>query len=620
MQDDTKETSTPAMREHVADASPDFKAELLARLRDAAPEAFAEGKLDLDKLKALVGDAVETSPERYSFSWAGKRDAIAMLQAPTRATLAPDRAASVDFDDAQHVFVEGENLEVLKVLYRSYFGRVKLVYIDPPYNTGNDFVYPDNFADPLDHYLRITGQKNGNGDYLTSQTERNGRFHSSWLSMMYPRLSLARQLLTEDGVIFISINDVEHHRLHELMDEIFGEEQHLATFIWKSRHNVDSRAKSGVSSDHEYVLCYGRKIQGKDKNWDKYSNPDNDLRGDWMSDNLLGLATKDKRPNLHYDLVNPETGINYGCPEKGWRYNRKTMDRMIREKRVLWPKEASGRPRNKKFSADLKSKFTGISTILDAPTTSAGTQEVRELFGQEIFDFPKPVGLLKMLVKQGTNNGDLVLDFFSGSASLAEAVMQANREDGSERRFLVVQLPEKLSEDATGRKLGFQTLAEISRSRVTRALERIQKTETENLLGEAPSGFRAFKLAASNLRRWTGVEAMAPDVYSKQLEAFADTLIPGWGLEDVVWEAALREGYSLTAAIEQKAGPKGGAFWRVTDSDKDQAFTITLDDTLTLDAVRALGLAKDDLFICRDTALDDTLAANLALQCRLKVI
>jgi adenine-specific DNA-methyltransferase len=243
--------------EHIDPQSPYLRADLRARLRELVPEAFAEGKLDADKLKALLGENGDTGPERYSFSWNGKRDAIAMLQLPTRATLVPDRDNSVNFDEAQHVFIEGENLEVLKVLYRSYFGRVKMIYIDPPYNTGNDFIYPDDFADPLDHYLRITGQKNGNGDYTTSQVDRNGRIHSAWLSMMYPRLVLARQFLTEDGVIFISIDDHEAMNLRRLADETFGEENFIAQMVWEKGRKNDAKL---FSAGHEYVLIYAKSL------------------------------------------------------------------------------------------------------------------------------------------------------------------------------------------------------------------------------------------------------------------------------------------------------------------------------------------------------------------------
>ncbi len=235
----------------------DLRDDLRTRLRELAPEAFSEGKLDADKLKALLGENGDVSAERYSFSWAGKRDAIAMLQLPTRATLVPDRDNSVNFDEAQHVFVEGENLEVLKVLYRSYFGRVKMIYIDPPYNTGNDFIYSDDFADPLDHYLRFTGQKNGDGDYTTSQVEKSGRIHSAWLSMMYPRLVLARQFLREDGVIFVSGDDHEFANLRTLMNEIFGEENFLATIIWQKVFSPKNTARH-FSDDHDYILAYAQ--------------------------------------------------------------------------------------------------------------------------------------------------------------------------------------------------------------------------------------------------------------------------------------------------------------------------------------------------------------------------
>jgi len=322
-------------------ASPDLASDQLARLREIFPQCITEGKIDFDKLRAALGDDIDQRPERYSFSWAGKRDAIRILQTPSRATLKPCPDESLDWDTTQNVFIEGENLEVLKLLYKSYFGRVKMIYIDPPYNTGNDFVYPDNYADPLDTYLKMTGQRDSEGNLLTSNAETSGRYHSAWLSMMYPRLFLARQLLHDDGAVFVSIDDIEYSRLRLLLDELFGEEKFIGTFIWKSRHNVDSRDKTGISSDHEYVVCYGRGIQGREKDLEKYSNPDNDARGPWMSDNMLGLATKDKRPNLHYDLIDTNTGINYGCPEKGWRFDPKTMAKKISEGRVIWPARRS---------------------------------------------------------------------------------------------------------------------------------------------------------------------------------------------------------------------------------------------------------------------------------------
>lgn len=603
-----------AARERIADLSPDLRAETLARLRAAVPEAFSEGQLDLDRLKALVGGTVEAGDERYTFSWAGRREAMAMLQAPTAATLRPDRANSVTFDTAQHVFIEGENLEVLKVLYRSYFGRVKLVYIDPPYNTGNDFIYPDNFADPLDHYLRITGQKNGNGDYLTSMPDRSGRIHSAWLSMMYPRLVLARQFLADEGLLLVSIDDREVHNLRLLLDQIFGEDAYLGTIVWKRRQVADNRNLNNVSVDHEYMVCYGRddaSLTGRETDKSKYSNPDNDPRGPWMSDNMTGLATKEQRPNLHYDLINPESGLSYPpLASRGWIGGRDTMARLISENRILWPSSPTGRPRLKRFLCDLRSGVTGFSTFQDFGYTTDGTREIERLFGEKVFDFAKPLLAMKEIIAQCVvhDSAGIILDFFAGSGTTGQAVIELNRRDGGNRRFIGVQIPER-----TGTRK-FRTIYDIG-------LERLRRSAAEKQNGcvDEIQGIRSFRLGDSNIRRWTGIEEKDADAYAAQLDAFADTLIHDWQPEDVIWEAALREGYSLTSRIEQVPAA-ASKFWRITDPDRGQSFVICLESSIALNEVVALGLTREHVFVCRDVALDDTLASNLALQCRLKVL
>lgn len=613
----------------ISPETPDQRLELIAKLRDAAPEAFADGLLDAEKLKALVGDTAAAGPERYTFSWAGKRDALSMLQVPTAASLIPAASNSVDFDETQHAFIEGENLEVLKLLYRSYFGRVKLIYIDPPYNTGNDFIYPDDFSHPLDHYLQITGQKAGNGDYLTSLPERAGRVHSAWLSMMYPRLALARQLLSEDGVICVSISDHEVANLRLLLDQVFGEEAFIAQFVWKSRKFPDARSTKGVSVDHEYILAYRRsteaQFRGIERDETKYQNPDNDPRGPWMSRSILGLATPEQRPNLHFPLIDPKTKIKYQPPaESGWRYNKERMQKLMAEGCILFPPKPEGRPREKKFKKDLQSEFMAIPSIIDDVHTSDGTDEIRKLFGFQAFDFPKPSELIRRFVEQLSGDDDIILDFFAGSCTTAQAVMEQTRRDGRMRRYICVQLPEKLSPESEAAKRGFGTIADIARHRIKAFIDATKKNGAQADLGTLngpPDGFRAFKLAPSNLRSWSGVAEKNADEYAKQLEVFRDTLVPGWKAENVIWEVALREGFSLTARVEKLPKVKGaGTFWRVTDPERSQHFTITLDDALKFDAVAALHLSKDDLFVCRETALDDTLAANLALQCRLKVI
>ena len=605
-------------KQSVPKTTPSLTDEQLQALQTLIPQAFAEGKIDTEKLLASLGDIVDDRPERYSFSWAGKRDAIRLLQVPSRATLIPAREESLDFDTTQNIFIEGDNLEVLKLLYKPYFGRVKMIYIDPPYNTGNDFVYPDNFADPLDTYLQLTGQKDSAGNLLTSNPETGGRYHSAWLSMMYPRLFLARQLLREDGVIFVSIDDHELHNLRLLMNEIFGEEEFIGSFIWKSRHNVDSRNKTGISVDHEYIVAYGKGIRGKEIDTTKYSNPDNDPRGPWMSDNMVGLASEDKRPNLHYDLVNPVTGLNYRRPQKGWRYEPKTMERLIDEGRIIWPSTPEGRPRKKTYLQELKSGFTGLSSLLDVPNTLAGTQEIQAIFGADVFDFPKPLELIKLLVKQTTFDEDVILDFFAGSCPTAEAIMELNREDGSSRRFIVTQLPEPTMQGSPAQKAGYKSIAEIGKERIRRVVARMKKERAGQLALDKPEdlGFKVFKLAASNYRQW---DAAQPDAaaYTHQAELFADPLVAGWQPENVLYEVALKDGYGLNITLEATAVKD---VLCVSDPDKGQSLYLTLTAKIDLDELRPLDLKKDNLFICRDSALDDEAAANLALQCRLKTI
>ncbi len=583
------------------------------------PQAFTEGKIDFEKLRASLGDFVDERPERYSFSWAGKRDAIRLLQTPSRATLIPAPKESIDFDTTQNLFIEGDNLEVLKLLYKPYFGQIKMIYIDPPYNTGNDFVYPDNFADPLDTYLQITGQKDSEGNLLTSNAETSGRYHSAWLSMMYPRLFLARQLLREDGVIFISIDDHEVHNLRLLMNEIFGEEQFMGSFIWKSRHNVDSRNKTGVSVDHEYVVAYGKAIRGKEIDTTKYSNPDDDPRGPWMSDNMVGLASAEKRPNLHYDLINPATGINYGRPPKGWRYEPASMNKLIAEGRIIWPSDATGRPRKKTYLKELKSQFTGLSSFLDVPNTLAGTQEIREIFGDDVFDFPKPLDLIKLLLEQATSENDIAFDFFAGSCPLAEAVLELNRQDGLNRRFIVSQLPEPTTKGSPSQKSGYATISEIGKERIRRVIKRMKKERAGQLPLDKPEdlGFKVFKLAISNYKQWYFDDVENVEAYIKQMQMFIDPLVEDYLDENVTYEVALKEGYGLNVRFEKTTVRN---VERVTDPDKDQSLYICLSDKIRLGDLRPLNLKKDDLFICRDIALNDETAANLALQCRLKTI
>jgi adenine-specific DNA-methyltransferase len=370
-----------------------------------------------------------------------------------------------------NLIIHGDNLKALKALLPIYQGKVNCIYIDPPYNTGNEgWAYNDNVNDPmLKEWLGKTVDK----DDLTR--------HDKWLCMMWPRLRLFRDLLSDAGVIFISIDDNEQAHLRSIMDEIFGEEHFLAQFIWKSRQNKDNRNVTGASVDHEYVLCFGKKIRGDDRKVDQFSNPDNDPRGPWTSGNLVGLADEEARPNLHYDLIDPRTGINYGKPAQGWRHDRKRMAQNIAESRVLWPSSADGRPRIKVFLSEMKDEFTGFSSIVSPNVfTRDGGKEVEELFGSRKFDFPKPTGLLKDLLRQGCPADGIILDSFAGSGTTAHAVLALNKEDGGTRKFICVETLDYADE--------------LTAERVRRVIEGVPTAKTETLREGLGGTFSFFTL------------------------------------------------------------------------------------------------------------------------------
>jgi adenine-specific DNA-methyltransferase len=329
--------------------------------------------------------------------------------------------------------IHGDNLLALKTLLPEYEGRIKCIYIDPPYNTGNEgWVYNDNVNDPkIKKWL---------GEVVGREGEDLNR-HDKWLCMMYPRLKLLHKLLSPDGVIFVSIDDIEVSNLRLIMDDIFGKNKFIAQLIWKSRQNKDNRNVTGVSVDHEYVLCYGSKLRGSERKLDQYKNPDNDPRGLWTSGNMVGLATQDARPNLHYDLIDPVTGINYGRPKLGWRYDKNRMAKLIKENRVIWPSDPSGRPRVKNYLAELTQEFTGYSSFIGQDIyTRNGSAEISEIFGERIFDFPKPSSLIRELINQVTDQDSIILDSFAGSGTTAHAVLNLNKQDGGNRKFILVEM------------------------------------------------------------------------------------------------------------------------------------------------------------------------------------
>ena len=470
--------------DRIAALFPNCITEMLDEERSTPEKKVYKRAVNFELLKQMLSPDVVDGDECYEFTWVGKKAAIVEANKPIRKTLRPCVEESKDWDNTENLYIEGDNLEVLKLLQESYLGKVKMIYIDPPYNTGNDFIYADDFMRSQEEENEQMGMYDEDENRLFKNTDTNGRFHSDWCSMIYSRLMLARNLLSNDGFIFISIGEEEIENMYAICNEVYGKSRHLGTFIWKRRQMVDSRSKTGISEDHEYLLCYAKsasqRIRGAKADMGKYSNPDNDPRGDWMSADMTGLATASQRPNLHYEFSNPETGITYACPPLGWRYDRKHMEALIQNGEVIWPSSPSGRPRRKKFAKDLQSEYTGLSTILDTVYNTQATRELKILFdGEDFFDFPKPTDYLKLIIQQGAPEGGIILDFFSGSATTAHAVMQLNAEDGGHRKFIMVQIPEKCDEASEAYKAGYKNICEIGKERIRRAGNQIKTSIDE---------------------------------------------------------------------------------------------------------------------------------------------
>lgn len=471
--------------ERIAALFPNCITEMLDEERSTPEKKVYKRAVNFELLKQMLSPDVVDGDEAYEFTWVGKKAAIVEANKPIRKTLRPCVAESKDWDNTENLYIEGDNLEVLKLLQESYLGKIKMIYIDPPYNTGNDFIYADDFMRSQEEENEQMGMYDEDENRLFKNTDTNGRFHSDWCSMIYSRLMLARNLLMDDGVIFISIDDGEVATLRKICDEIFCSENFVAEFIWKSRQNKDNRNITGVSIDHEYILCYSKKkgirvIKGSERKIDQYKNPDNDPRGMWTSANMVGLLPADQRPNCHYDLINPETGVNYGKPDMGWRYDRNTMNKLISENRIIWPDLPTGRPRRKAFLSEISEALPGYSSIVGSDVfTRNATSELSALFNHRYFDFPKPSVLIKEFIKQAADEDSTVLDFFSGSATTAHAVMQLNAEDGGHRKFIMVQLPEPCDEASEAYKAGYKNICEIGKERIRRAGEKIQEKNSE---------------------------------------------------------------------------------------------------------------------------------------------
>ena len=494
---------------------PNCITEMLDKENSTVENKVYKKAINFELLKQMLSKDVVEGKEAYEFTWVGKKASIIEANKPIRKTLRPCKDESTNWDNTQNLYIEGDNLEVLKLLQESYLGKVKMIYIDPPYNTGSDFIYNDDFKMSSDEYANKSGEVDEVGNRMFKNTDSNGRFHSDWCSMIYPRLLLARNLLSDDGVIFISIDDNEQANLKKICDEVFGASNFITDIIWNSRKSVSNDAI--VSLNHNYTLVYSKNMSIFYVNKSKFKlpdtgvgfdNPDNDPRGPWKADPFDSPGI---RPNLTYSIVNPNTGEEY-WPPKGrcWRTGEKEFNEFVKDNRIVFGKTGNGKPQIKRFLSDAQDKgMTPKSLWDDCGTTTDGTKEIMDLFNNKLFDTPKPTSLIKKILQVSTNSADrnpkfepdIILDFFSGSASTAHAVMQLNAQDGGNRKFIMVQLPEKTDETSQAHKAGYKNICEIGKERIRRAGKKIfEENKDKEGIENLDIGFRVLKLDDTNMR------------------------------------------------------------------------------------------------------------------------
>lgn len=566
--------------------------------------------IDFDKLRQLLSsDIVEGNEERYQFTWPDKRKAILAANAPINATLRPCPEESVDFDTTQNLYIEGDNLDVLKCLKETYLHKVKMIYIDPPYNTGNDFVYEDDFAESASEYLANSGQFDEQGNRLVTNTESNGRFHTDWLNMIYPRLKVARDLLTEDGVIFISIDDHEVENLKKICNEIFGEQNFIAQLVWERAFAPKNDAKF-VSNSHDYILMFSKNINNfeigrlpRTEEADaRYSNPDNDPRGVWQSDNL---TVKTYSPSGDYPITCPSGRVVEPPAGRCWSLSAKTFAERLNDNRIWFGADGNGVPRIKRFLSELKFDGMAPTSLLfykEVGHSQEGSQEVIKLFGDKgVFDGPKPVRLLERLITLANLKEDsIVLDFFSGSATTAHAVMKKNAEKEKHCRFIMVQLPEEVSDKKKDQ--GYKNICEIGKERIRRAGAKIKADSpltTQNL----DTGFRVLKLDSSNMK-----DVFYSPKETSQLELFryVDNVKDDRTSEDLLFQVMLELGATLDSKIEESE-VDGKTIFNVGDGYLVACF----DQKVTDEVVTSIAKMQPTYAVLRDTSLaNDATATN----------
>lgn len=557
--------------------------------------------INFDVLRQLLGDnAVEDAPEAYEFNWVGKQAARAEVLEPIKKTLRPVKEDSVDWDNTQNLYIEGDNLKVLKLLQKSYLGKVKMIYIDPPYNTGNDFVYHDDFAMSADEYAEASGSVDELGNKYIKNMDSNGRFHSDWCSMMYSRLMVARTLLTEDGVIFISIDDNEQKNLKNLCDEVFGCNNFLAQVVWERAFSPINLMKH-FSPSHDYILCYANDISKavchgigrSDEANDRYSNPDNDPRGVWSSSDIsVGPPVQE---NI-YTITTP-SGRNVEPPAgRSWRLSRKAFRERLEDNRIWFGPNGDNTPRIKRFLSELRKAGITPMTIwkhTEVDHSQGATQKLAKLFdGKKYFDYPKPVTLIERCLQLYSDKDSIILDFFSGSGTTAHAVMQLNAEDGGNRQYIMVQLPEETPEDSEARKAGYNTIPDIAKERIRRAGKKI-KEESPLTTADLDTGFRVFRLDEGN---YEDVNRSPKEFKQDQLDLFLNNIKTDRNDLDLLFGCMLDWGVQLSLPMTQEV-VDGKTIYTVNDGDLVACFA----ENVSEDVVKAMADKMPLRVIFRDS-------------------
>ncbi|EJD6370013.1 site-specific DNA-methyltransferase [Providencia rettgeri] len=566
--------------------SPDMTQQNIEKIQALFPNCVTESKgangelklaIDFDQLKQELSNSIVEGPqERYQLNWPGKREALLTANAPIAKTLRPCREESVNFDTTKNLFIEGDNLDALKMLQETYLGRVKTIYIDPPYNTGRDFIYDDDFSENTESYFKNSLQADSIGNRLVANMESNGRFHSDWLSMMYSRIKLAKNLLSDSGVVFISIDDEEYANLKKICDEIFGEQNFVETFVWVKKTAPNNVV---VGSVHEYVLMYVKDFTkaelyllprdpAKDKD---YKNPDNDPRGRWKPDNLTAAAKGGRStPSLLYKIVNPNTGQEHFPPEgRMWAVNQEDMAKKIKEGTVYWGKNGDGKPMDKRFLSQTRDGTVAQTLLNDVGTNSTASKYLNKLFdGYVVFETPKPIELIERLLRISTRGNDLILDFFAGSSATAEAVIKLNNEDLGSRKFIMVQIPEPLKEGSEGFKLGCRSIADVSKARIRKI--------GSNYKNAKDFGFRVLKVDSSNM---ADVYYSPDQVTQGSLDLLVDNIKADRTDEDLLFQVLLDWGVDLTLPI-RKETIQGKSVFFVDDDALLACFDLCINEAL----------------------------------------